>query len=343
MALLDFITSKKPEDVERRLRLAQGIAGMAHSPNVGLQQSIAGRLQDVQAQRQKQAAKELADAQRNKTAQWLASQGRADLAQGILTGSLSGAQAFELFKQKPEDGRTALMKNYEYAINELNMKPENAATWAKAGGTVINMNPTIPAGYQGVYDEKGKLTRVEPIAGGPVEQAQEEAEAKKKASTETQLRTSGIVVEDISRLKDYIKDESVFSPVTGITGAVMSNIPASARRDAEELAKTIKGNIGFDRLQRMREESPTGGALGAINQQEMELLSTVLGSLNMNQSAQQLIANLDRLEKIYTSISSKAAAYPNAQTYGFSGTTQSADSSGVLVYNPETKQFEPEK
>ena len=103
MALLDFITSKKPEDVERRLRLAQGIAGMAHSPNVGLQQSIAGRLQDVQAQRQQQAAKELADAQRNKTAQWLASQGRADLAQGIINGSLSGAQAFDLYKQKPTD------------------------------------------------------------------------------------------------------------------------------------------------------------------------------------------------------------------------------------------------
>jgi|11_taG_2_1085331.scaffolds.fasta_scaffold00994_2 hypothetical protein len=103
MALLDFITSKKPEDVERRLRLAQGIAGMAHSPNVGLQQSITGRLQDVQAQRQQQAALELAGAQRNKTAQWLASQGRSDLAQGIVNGSLSGAQAFELFKQKPTD------------------------------------------------------------------------------------------------------------------------------------------------------------------------------------------------------------------------------------------------
>ena len=51
MALLDFITSKKPEDVERRLRLAQGFAGMAHSPNQPLIQGIESRLEGIREQK----------------------------------------------------------------------------------------------------------------------------------------------------------------------------------------------------------------------------------------------------------------------------------------------------
>mgnify|MGYP003639947161 CR=1 FL=1 len=49
--ILDFITSKDPESVERRLRLAQGLGGMTTNPNVGLQNSIQGRLEGIQKTR----------------------------------------------------------------------------------------------------------------------------------------------------------------------------------------------------------------------------------------------------------------------------------------------------
>ena len=49
--LFDFITSKDPESVERRLRLAQGLGGMTTNPNVGLQNSIQGRLEGIQKTR----------------------------------------------------------------------------------------------------------------------------------------------------------------------------------------------------------------------------------------------------------------------------------------------------
>tara|TARA_R110002167_G_scaffold101007_1_gene263475 strand:+ start:13 stop:999 length:987 start_codon:yes stop_codon:yes gene_type:complete len=49
--LFDFITSKDPESVERRLRLAQGLGGMTTNPNIGLQNSIQGRLEGIQKTR----------------------------------------------------------------------------------------------------------------------------------------------------------------------------------------------------------------------------------------------------------------------------------------------------
>ena len=49
--ILDFITSKDPDSVERRLRLAQGLGGMSTNPNVGLQNSIQGRLEGIQKNR----------------------------------------------------------------------------------------------------------------------------------------------------------------------------------------------------------------------------------------------------------------------------------------------------
>jgi hypothetical protein len=49
----------------------------------------------------------------------------------------------------------------------------------------------------------------------------------------------------------------------------------------------------------MRDESPTGGALGQVAVQELEALQASLGSLNTSQSSDQLLRNLERLENQY--------------------------------------------
>ena len=46
--ILDFITSKDPESVERRLMLAQGLSGMSTNPNTALQSGIKSRLAGIQ-------------------------------------------------------------------------------------------------------------------------------------------------------------------------------------------------------------------------------------------------------------------------------------------------------
>jgi len=186
MALLDFITSKKPEDVERRLRLAQAMSGMSLRPNVGLQQAIAGRLQGIESQRQKAATAQAAEAQRNKTAQWLMAQGRGDLAQGILTGSLTGQQAFDLYKQQPKDERTALQKNIEYLTSQ-GLTQDEALRAIKTGTTVnVNTGPDLPDPEKGYMWQQTDGAAVQvPVPGGTVQQELEQSVATAQESLKT--------------------------------------------------------------------------------------------------------------------------------------------------------------
>ena len=129
----------------------------------------------------------------------------------------------------------------------------------------------------------------------------EEAEAAEaEAGREERRRmTTDIVTQDIRRARDLVQGQSIVSPVTGIGGAAAQFIPGSRRSNAEALIATVGANIGLDRLQRMREESRTGGALGNVTEGEREALQATLGSLSLSQDDPQLVENMDRLEVLY--------------------------------------------
>ena len=86
---------------------------------------------------------------------------------------------------------------------------------------------------------------------------------------------------------------------TGFTGAVAGMIPGTGAYDLRQDVTTIKANLGFSELQKMREASPTGGALGAIAVQELEALQSTLRSLNPNQSQATIVANLEKVRNHY--------------------------------------------
>ena len=83
---------------------------------------------------------------------------------------------------------------------------------------------------------------------------------------------------------------------TGLTGNVARGIPGTDAFALKQAIQTIKGNIGFETLQQMRAESPTGGALGQVAVQELEYLQSVLGSLDQAQTAEDIKRNLTRIK-----------------------------------------------
>ena len=85
----------------------------------------------------------------------------------------------------------------------------------------------------------------------------------------------------------------------GPIGTVASQIPGTTSYDIEKLIDTIKANIGFDRLQQMRESSPTGGALGQVSERELEFLQSAVSSLDISQSPEQLRANIEKVIQHY--------------------------------------------
>jgi hypothetical protein len=56
--------------------------------------------------------------------------------------------------------------------------------------------------------------------------------------------------------------------------------------------KTIKANAAFTTLQEMRNNSPTGGALGQVSERELDLLMAAAAALERSQNQGQLDANL---------------------------------------------------
>ncbi len=222
-----------------------------------------------------------------------------------------------------------------------------------SGGVTVNMPPqvqvgTIPQGYKLTYDQQGRPLSMEPIPGSQAAREVADAAKRLKEGAESRISQSSIVLEDIGKLKNLVKESKLFSPVTGPAGEMVSRAgilkAGSKRASAENLVTTITANIGFDQLAKMRAESPTGGALGNVTERELDALQKVMGSISLEQEPKQLQANLDRLGVLYKTIMAKASAYPNAAEYGFvdAATTQTQPSvSPVSVTAPTTGQAMP--
>lgn len=201
--------------------------------------------------------------------------------------------------QGPEDEKTSAIRNYEYGLQNpafaeslLARAKAGASSVRVGGGTTYDIG-SIPPGYRVVYENNVPVA-MEPVEGGPAARdvaAEEAAATKRKEAT---AKTAGIQVEEIGRAKSLIEKSPTLT--TGFFGDILRNFGGTGARDLEGLIDTIKANIGFDRLNQMRAQSPTGGALGQVTERELKFLQSVAGSLDQSQSAEQLVQNLERLE-----------------------------------------------
>lgn len=85
---------------------------------------------------------------------------------------------------------------------------------------------------------------------------------------------------------------------TGLVGGLASAVPGSPAYALAKKLETIKANVGFDKLQSMRENSPTGGALGQVSDFENRQLQAIFGNLEQAQSADDLLYNLQLLQQV---------------------------------------------
>ena len=98
------------------------------------------------------------------------------------------------------------------------------------------------------------------------------------------------------------KDWAPWDNTTGIFGNLLKNFPATAANDVMANIKTIEAAVGFDRLQAMRDASPTGGALGQVSNIELDLLKSSLANLNQSQSKGAFLTNLAQVKEVYNDI-----------------------------------------
>ncbi len=139
MGLFDM--QEEPQTFGQRLKrdfqsgeLMDRIALAANSLRMEPDQNLA---QMIQMRQEKRGERETA----NRTAQWLMSQNRQDLAQALMTGAIDPKTAVATALTPAADGRTAMIQNYEYFLSQ-GKTPDEALTLARAGsgGTTIDMS-----------------------------------------------------------------------------------------------------------------------------------------------------------------------------------------------------------
>ena len=138
-----------------------------------------------------------------------------------------------------------------------------------------------------------------------------------------------VVTDNIDKLIPQL-DEDIASwwpsNVAGLGGSILSNIAGTEAHDFRARITTIKANIGFDKLQAMRDASPTGGALGQVSEKELDQLNASMGNLDNSQSPKQLRENLIAVRAQYI----RTLAAINAQRQGY----QQMQGGGGLTQSP---------
>jgi hypothetical protein len=173
------------------------------------------------------------------------------------------------------------------------------------------------------YEAQEKKDAAKRLAEAKVRSARVKAGAKAGAKGMPTAVYKEATLSAITRIKDLLTSESGFNPfdnVTGWTGSLLSSVPGTPAHDALNSINTIEAAVGFDRLQKMRDDSPTGGALGQVTERELALLSQSLGSLKQSSSRKQFVANLDAVEKHYQAAVAAVEAQ-QAEWYRMNGGT----------------------
>jgi hypothetical protein len=127
------------------------------------------------------------------------------------------------------------------------------------------------------------------------------ADEKKQEKIEKQQQAADMAIGAADRVINEVKQaRDKVSGFTAGAGALLSVVPLTEAKDLSKRLTTIKANLGFDRLQQMRDASPTGGALGQVAVQELIALQSTIASLDQDQSPTQLKEALDKIEFHYS-------------------------------------------
>ena len=109
----------------------------------------------------------------------------------------------------------------------------------------------------------------------------------------------------IETITGMSNDGNFFGAMDALVPAI-SIIPRTKAKDYAQRLDTLKANIGFGELQRMRDNSPTGGALGQVTERELNFLQSVLGAIGTDTKYETLLQTLDKAEQVYRDMLSAA-------------------------------------
>lgn len=148
-------------------------------------------------------------------------------------------------------------------------------------------------------DLGGQMVQPSPLTGQPMFTIEKtETPANKDKSNKTKIseqqRALSALRENAqttSKIQEILANESGLAGITGLS-SILLNIPGLSSANAQADLDTLKARSSFGALQEMRMNSPTGGALGQVAVQELEMLKNAEASLQNAQSEEEFKKSL---------------------------------------------------
>ena len=174
--------------------------------------------------------------------------------------------------------------------------------------TEIIMGGSLNKGFRPKLDKDGKQIGAEFVPGGS--QDPETIQAKKEAERLATLNIKNLEKLPGRRAQIFAAEqnapafeaavdkaiEAAKSPLSsGIAQQVLGNVGRGPAFDLERALDTIKANIGFGELIRIKE---SGGTLGALSEMENRLLQAMQGALDPRLKKEDMISALERVREI---------------------------------------------
>lgn len=240
----------------------------------------------------------------------------------VISGINSEVKAFQEM-QRLSSGRApaedpAAVREFQFMESLTPEQKEQYLTMKRAnpainlGDRSVVANPVDPAAAPLAEFQRGVSPDAQPELRGQQTAAVQEAEiaaiaprADEERRVERQaqqgerigaIESKAEQTQLLSELLDQAKDLSGFW-TTGFVGGAASRIEGTPAYNLSRTLDTLKATAGFDALQQMRDNSPTGGALGQVTERELALLQATWGSVEQAQSQAQFERALERFDR----------------------------------------------
>lgn len=188
------------------------------------------------------------------------------------------------------------------------------------GGAGTTGNPAVDSWVKLINDGRAKLSDVPNTILNQVAAGLGQAPAGTDPKAQYALNQANTAITGIDTALALLQNpNSMNLSETAFGRAVGGVIPGGSVANLDAALETVKALVGFDALQKMRESSPTGGALGNITERELAFLQSVQGSLNTMQGTEQLIATINRIKQSFETL--KIISSPDGTEFQLDGQT----------------------
>ena len=276
--------------------------------NTAAAAQTAAQIQQLNKQEQKKTQEEQAGLRASSMATALKAAGHEELARQV---ELGDTEAYKRGLQliSPEKGKTSIEDIVDPATGVTHK------VLLSADGTVLRTvgvskvpklkSVTLPTG-QIVWENEATGTRSEP---------QDTPEAAEQEKQRIEKLTSDLAAVD-NVLLTVAEARELSEDPTG-SGVLYNLASLGIGTSARELAgkiSTLQSTLAFDRLQKMRDESKTGGALGQVSNIELQLLQNSLTALDPIVGEEAFKEQLQKVEKHYNNFRKALLGQPDRKS-----------------------------